>query len=129
MNNLTQTLGKKGEDYACMYYVKYGFGIVARNYRCAYGEIDVIAQKDDKIFFCEVKTRNASSQMRPSVNVTLAKQKKLIKTAAVYMQQYKTQLQPVFDVIEVNVNPYTLKCTSLNRIENAFIQGGNYAVF
>lgn len=59
MHNFTsekQKIGKLGEDIACKYLIKHGFSVIERNYTRKWGEIDIVAQKDNKIFFNEVKS-------------------------------------------------------------------------
>ena len=57
MTEARQRLGKKGEDAACTYLERKGYVICRRNYRCRYGEIDIIAAKGGELSFVEVKTR------------------------------------------------------------------------
>lgn len=57
MTEARQRLGKKGEDAACAYLERKGYVICRRNYRCRYGEIDIIAAKSGELSFVEVKTR------------------------------------------------------------------------
>ena len=52
----TQKIGEIGEKLACMFLMKHGFKVLDRNYRKKWGEIDIIAQKDDILRFIEVKT-------------------------------------------------------------------------
>ena len=49
-------LGVIGEEIACKFLVKHGFKVILRNYRKKWGEIDIIAEKDEKIHFIEVKS-------------------------------------------------------------------------
>ena len=51
-----QKIGKIGEDYTCQYLEKQGYKIIERNYLKKWGEIDIIAKKDKKIHFVEVKS-------------------------------------------------------------------------
>ena len=51
------TLGKDGEDIAAVFLEKKGFRIIEKNYRTAFGEIDIIAQDRGVIVFVEVKTK------------------------------------------------------------------------
>ena len=57
MTEARQRLGKKGEEAACAYLERKGYVICRRNYRCRYGEIDIIAAKGGELSFVEVKTR------------------------------------------------------------------------
>ncbi len=57
----TQKIGELGEDVACKFLVKNGFSILERNYTKKWGEIDIIAQKENVLYFIEVKSRSVSS--------------------------------------------------------------------
>ena len=52
----TQQTGELGENIACKFLVKQGFAIVERNYTKKWGEIDIIAKKEEKLYFIEVKS-------------------------------------------------------------------------
>lgn len=97
----TQKTGSLGEGYAADYYESHGFKVVARNYHSRYGEIDVIAENDFYIVFCEVKTRSVRSIERPSVSVGKAKIRKLTLTAMKYISDTDSDKQPRFDVFEI----------------------------
>ncbi len=114
----TQDIGNKGEAFVAEYLKQKGFIISARNYRCKFGEIDVIAENDDLILFVEVKTRASGSRIRPYEYVTPEKQRKLSVTANIYLQHNGYGLKPRFDVAEVFTAPDG-KMT-LNYFENAF---------
>lgn len=99
-----QLLGKKGEDAACAYLERRGYSICRRNYRCRYGEIDIIAAKGSKLSFIEVKTRRNLNFGLPCLAVTYAKQQKIRSAALFYLQhENKYQQQISFDVIEILV--------------------------
>ncbi len=117
--------GKIGEDYAADYLLQNGYQILERNYHCRFGEIDIIVRNDQYLIFTEVKTRNEKHMVSPLEAVTVGKQKKLYRTALVYLQSHPTQLQPRFDVIGIitNTNNAVL---SMEHIENAFYGGGYY---
>jgi putative endonuclease len=52
-----RTLGRYGEELAARYLAEQGLLVVDRNWRCAHGEIDLVARDGDCLVFCEVKTR------------------------------------------------------------------------
>ena len=93
--------GRMGEDYAARWLLERGYRLVFRNYHSRYGEIDLIAQKDQVLAFVEVKTRNQDAIAAPCEWVTPAKRRRLIKTALLYLQENPSRLQPRFDVVEI----------------------------
>ena len=101
--------GKYGEDFAAAILTKQGFRILARNFRKKCGEIDLIAANRKFLVFIEVKTRTAGSLISPAEAVNITKQRKIIKTAMLYLTQNPTELQPRFDVFEVRSTPMGLK--------------------
>lgn len=108
-------IGSAYEQKAVEYLEKHGYIIVGQNYFCRYGEIDVIAKKDDVLVFVEVKYRKSSKAGLGESAVDRKKQLHIVKTAQNYMiEKYKTdELSCRFDVIAING-------TMLHHIENAF---------
>ena len=91
-----------GENYAADLLTNSGFSIIERNYRTKAGEIDIIAIKDGVLHFVEVKTRNGYQYGYPSESVTAAKQARIRKAAAQYLQTRRmTWNQVSFDVYEI----------------------------
>ena len=80
-----QVTGKLGEDLATKYLEKIGYKIVARNFRCRQGEIDIIARKSEELVFVEVKARTNLSYGSPAEAVDFAKQKHMEKVAKYYL--------------------------------------------
>ncbi len=116
-----KTIGIMGEDYAAERLKSEGWEIVERNYRCRYGEIDIIAVKGDVLAFVEVKTRSAAPLYRPYEAVGYAKQQKLIRTAQSYLMQNETEFYPRFDVIEIELKTGNgFAVARYQHIENAF---------
>ena len=126
----TKAIGDKGEKFAVKLYTKLGFTVTGRNYHSRYGEIDLIAEKDDMLCFVEVKTRNLSSLGTPAEAVDYSKQKKLTMTALKYLEENECYKQPRFDALELWQKDG--KITHYNLIENAFSAedlGGEYEIF
>jgi len=97
-------LGQSGEELAAKYLELNGYAIIARNYRCRIGEIDIIAHKNEVLTFIEVKTRLTTITGYPAEAVTFTKQQKIRRTAQYYLLQNNLlQNMPViaFDVIEI----------------------------
>ena len=95
-------LGAAGEKAAAKYLRRRGYRIVARNYRCRGGEIDLIALDADTIVFVEVKTRREDLAADPEVNVAYHKQKRITRAARYYLMEKGAQDRPGrFDVVAV----------------------------
>ena len=86
--------GKTGERLAADYLRKKGYSILAVNFRCRFGEIDVIAQNRKYIAFVEVKTRGAGSFVHPLEAITPAKRARIVKTAQFYRRSCSRALTP-----------------------------------
>lgn len=95
-------LGAWGESVAAKYLVSKGYKIIAQNYRCPLGEIDLVAMLKGELAFIEVKTRRTLTFGRPAEAVTKNKQEK-IKSIALYFLHHElaTYSTLSFDVIEV----------------------------
>lgn len=112
-------LGDIGEELATRYLAKKGYAILARKYRVAGGEIDIIAMKGGCIAFCEVKTRQSRLYGAPSEAVTLVKQQRLRRAAETYLyRENAADVSCRFDVIEVYFK--NMAEFRINHIESAF---------
>ena len=112
------SLGKLAELKACEYLRKKRYKLIDVNYSSRFGEIDLIMKRGKYLCFIEVKMRDSGSIARPAEFVDEAKQEKIAKTAALYLQKNPTELQPRFDVVEVVTENSRIK--SIKHLENAF---------
>lgn len=110
--------GRRGEAAAAAYLKKKKYKIAGLNYRCRFGEIDVIAENRKYIVFTEVKLRKSAAFAEAKEFVTAAKQRRILTTAQLYLQQHPTEKQPRFDVIEIYGDGGEIQ--KINHIENAF---------
>ena len=94
-------LGAWGESLAADYLRKRRYSLVATNYRCRFGEIDLICQNRRFLVFVEVKMRKTDHFGSAREFVGSEKQEKLRAAAEMWLQQNPTDLQPRFDVIEI----------------------------
>ena len=108
-------LGKQGEKKAREYLKSNGWKILESNYTTPFGEIDIIAKKDDTVAFIEVKTRLSDVFGIPSEAVTNQRKLRYIRGANYYFSNKIIDCTVRFDIIEVFKN-------ELNHIENAFGQ-------
>jgi putative endonuclease len=74
-------LGARGEDLAAGWYTARGYEVLARNWRCREGELDLVVSRDRRIVFCEVKTRRGTGFGLPAEAVTGEKQRRLRRLA------------------------------------------------
>lgn len=116
-----KTLGNFGEDKAVQFLRKNGYKIVERNFSTHFGEIDIIASKENFIVFVEVKLRKNSDFAQAREFVNYSKQRKIISTALLWLARKECQLQPRFDVIEVYApEGIGSKRLQINHIVDAF---------
>ncbi len=83
-----QGLGRTGERLAAGALVKRGYRVLEHNFRCSYGEIDIVAEEGADLVFVEVKTRRGQSYGRPEEAVTWRKARKLAEVASSYLDQH-----------------------------------------
>lgn len=82
-------LGQRGEELAARRLESEGLTIVARNYRCLAGEVDLIAREGECLVFVEVRTRGGGNWGSPEESVTPAKQARLIAVAEQYLAEHE----------------------------------------
>lgn len=103
-------LGKWGEEIAREYLIVNGYTLVATDDRNGHFEIDIIALKNDRIIFVEVKTRSEGSS-DPLDAITPKKIRRLCIAANTYVKQYNYKHDVQFDIITVvrNGNSHKLE--------------------
>lgn len=95
-------LGKRGEALAWDFLRRQGYAILEKNYRTRYGEVDVIARKQDTFVFLEVKTRRDHEFGLPEEAVDSRKRQKLIRAAEAFLQVKKLENHPArFDILSI----------------------------
>jgi len=113
---VTKTSGKHGEELAVQFLIKNGYRILTTNFYSRFGEIDIIAKKNNSISFIEVKTRGTNLFGTPAEAITKQKLSKMIKTAQFYLTISKQQKEAhQFDAIEVFLKN---EGETVNLIEN-----------
>lgn len=100
----TNVIGKYGEDLAVKYLLKNNYIIIDRNYRCNFGEIDIIAHNKKELVFIEVKTRTSNKFGTGVEAINKAKQKHIYKTAQYYLYgNRENNVKIRIDAIEINI--------------------------
>ena len=116
--------GKWAEDLVSRWYEQHGYVIVARNWRCRRGELDVVACRDAVLVVCEVKARASNAFGTPAEAVTLAKQLKVRRATA----DFRASISESNDAIASLVNTarsvrFDVACvlgTQLEMLEDIF---------
>lgn len=109
--------GADAEAAAHGFLERQGLTLLARNYQCRYGEIDLIMRDDRELVFVEVRYRKHSHFGMAAETVTPQKQSRLRATAAYYLQQTGSQDTPCrFDIIAFNGG----QITNPDWLRNAF---------
>ena len=81
-------LGKRGEKLASSYLREVGYGILDSNYRCPWGEIDLVARDGEELAFVEVRTRRTATFGTPGESITRRKADHLVAAAQHYLQNH-----------------------------------------
>lgn len=100
------SVGRYGEDVAARHLAESGMAVLARNWSCELGEIDLVAVDGDTLVICEVKTRRGLDYGSPVEAVTWRKLARLRRLAARWMHESGRSASEVrIDVIGVLLRP------------------------
>jgi putative endonuclease len=105
-----QQVGRRGEDLACAELERQGMEVLDRNWRCALGEIDIVAaevgDRGVTLVFCEVKCRTGLGFGHPLEAITFAKMRTLRQLAAQWLRQHRVTAKGIrLDAIGVVMLP------------------------
>jgi putative endonuclease len=94
--------GNEAEETAVRYLEGQGYRVLARNYTCRWGELDIVAERGEVVAFVEVRMRSTAVWGDPSLTVSRAKQRRVVKTALYFLMAYNIRERMVrFDVVSV----------------------------
>lgn len=117
-----QSVGALGEDIAARFLQERDFDIVDRNYRKPYGEIDIVALKDERVHFIEVKTVSmgpAGTYVRPEEHMDERKIHRFDRIVQVYLldnELLECEWQYDLLAVELDIESRTAVCRYLERI-------------
>jgi putative endonuclease len=98
-------VGAAGEAWAVRELTRRGYRVLARNWHCRYGELDIIAEDGGELVFVEVKTRRGTALGLPEEAITLAKRRRLLAAAQHYLMEQETAERPYrFDVVAIELD-------------------------
>ncbi len=113
INGEKRKLGAAGEDSAAKHLKRNGYKILKRNFKCPFGEVDIIAEKDGVVAFIEVKTRSSDNFGAPNEAVDKRRRQRYVQTARYYFAGKEIDCVVRFDIIEVYQG-------GINHITSAF---------
>lgn len=94
--------GAQAEDHACAHLERAGLRLLARNYRCPQGEIDLVMDDRDTLVFVEVRYRRSSAYGTPAETVDRRKRARLQAAAEHYLLTHNANRACRFDVVAVS---------------------------
>jgi putative endonuclease len=95
MSDARVKLGRQGEELAARELARRGYEIVARNWRCPVGEVDVVARRGEVWAFFEVRTRRGRAFGTPEESLTPAKQQRMIDVASIYLAEHDLNVHEI----------------------------------
>ena len=96
-------LGDSGERMARRHLVSRGYAILEKNYRCRYGEVDIVAQQGAELVFTEVRTRRGEQFGTAQESITSTKAKHLIAASQHYLERHSLMdMDWRIDLVSIN---------------------------
>ncbi len=103
MSNWNKTTGNKGEELAANYLSEKGYTIIERNWRFRNAEVDIIAAKNNRLHFFEIKTRTSDAFGKPEESMSYKKMKMLRIAAEEYQYKNPDWKYVQFDVLAISL--------------------------
>jgi putative endonuclease len=113
-----RSLGAQGEALAARWYEHKGYEVLARNWRCRDGELDLVVRSGTRVVFCEVKTRSTGAFGVGSESVTPAKQRRIRRLAASWLAELGPTASRAW--VDVRFDVVSITDGRLEVIEGAF---------
>lgn len=116
-------LGQTGEAIARAHLEERGYNVLATNYRCPWGEVDIVVEKGDEIVFVEVRTRRSRTFGSPEESVTASKRQRLVSTAYHYIEAHDLSLPWRIDLVAIEIDARGA-VQRVTHLENIVEEGG-----
>lgn len=112
-------VGAYGERVAAQHLIEAGMIVLARNWRCAEGELDIVARDGETIVFCEVKTRRSAAFGTPAEAIGAVKVRRVRRLACEWLRMSGLRT-PVMRFDVVSVRPQSSGAAQVEHLRNAF---------
>lgn len=121
MTKKRKELGRYGEQLALKQYLLRGYALLYQNYRCRFGEIDLVLKKQQKLLFIEVKTRTSSAYGPAEEAISPRKQHKIRTVSLYFLKNYPqyAHYEIQFDVVSIFIDTREKKAW-FKRTKRAF---------
>lgn len=125
METVKQSVGRIGEELTARFLISKGYQILDRNYRKKWGEIDIIAQKDNIVHFVEVKANSVSHfthKYMPEDNVRLWKKQRMARAIKTYFLDKDLSDEQEFEVdVAAIFLDFENKKAKIRMVENVLL--------
>ena len=111
-------LGQLGEDIARRHLEERGYALREANYRCRWGEVDLVMEHEGAVVFVEVRTKRSTAFGTPEESVTAAKQKRLTATAYTYLQEHELDVPFRIDLVAIAAQHVRGEVVRVTHLEN-----------
>jgi len=111
--------GSAAEQRAAAFLQQQKLTLLERNYRCRFGEIDLIMRENDTLVFVEVRMRSSERFGGAAASITATKQTRLIRAARHYLARQHDDLPCRFDAVLI----FSERENDIEWIKNAFDEG------
>ena len=123
MSSGNRRLGEWGERQARLHLEANGYSLLARNFRCRAGEIDIVARQGEQLVFVEVKARRGDAYGSAEESISPARSERLAAVAEEYLQtrlceEFSSRTDWRIDLVCLNMDRQG-RLLSINHIENA----------
>jgi len=105
MSDRRQRLGRRGEDLAAEHLAGLGYEIIARNWRCRAGELDIVARQGDTLVLVEVRARRSRAFGLPEESLTPAKRARLLACGAYLSAELAWAGSMRIDLVAIEIGP------------------------
>jgi len=113
-----RVFGNEGEALAAEYLKEKGYTILEKQYRCTYGEIDLVCEKGEETIFVEVKARNTKEFGYPEDSITPTKRRHLLASAEEYLETHHRLNRPWrVDVVAIEYDEVPPKISHFEDID------------